>query len=342
MAGEATTGNGASGGDIRASILSELASGPKDDSPVEAAPAEKPPEEESETEAGDVEPAEEVEAAADDAEPTDDESADEDADEADESDPKVKSGLDRVRMAEKRSRERLEADRQTLEVERKKHEQDLHELAEFSQLKKRAKYDTAAVLRALGLNDDDFELAAHSIYAESKAGQADPQRKAAAQARLREREKEDKLSATEKRIADLEAKLETERRQRDAQAEASKYIAEINAAAATKYPLVDRMLKVDPDETADALVATYNRLTQTLGRAPKPTEVVAAYDKRERARLAKIGIDPNTIAKTPAPAAKKPANTNGTKPAKPAANSNGEKKKATKEEILAELATLTS
>lgn len=341
MAGEASE-TGASTGDIRSAILSELSAGPKDDSPAQDAEveAEAAPAEEAEAVA-EAEPTEEVEAAADEADdgaPVDDEDTDP---ELTSDDPKVQKGLDQVRVAEKRMRAMLDRDKTAFEQERQKWQAQVDKLTEFESLAKRAKYDPAAALRALGVSDDDFELAAHALYAESKAASSDPKQKAAAMARLKEREKEDKLSATEKRIADLEAKLEQQRTEARVQAEAAAYIQQINTVAAQKHPLVAQYLKADPEDTGDKLVAEYNRLSQTLNRAPKPAEVVAAFDKRERARLAKLGIDPATIAKPKAAA-------NGNKPAakpapKPAANTNGTARRMTEEEereaILADLRT---
>lgn len=311
--------------------------------PVEAAPAEdtdaveEPAEEAEEAEAA----ADETEEVADESDETEVEAAADDEESLDEDetsdDPKVAKGLDQVRRAEKRMRQKLDEERQAFANERKQHEQALAELTEFQKLKTRAKFDAPAVLRALGLNEDDFELAAHSIYAESKAGAADPQRKAAAQARLREREKEEKLSATEKRIADLEAKLEQQKQEARVQAEAARYSAEVESVATAKFPLVAKLLKTDPGETTDALVSTYNRLRETLKRAPKPNEVVAAYDKRERARLQKLGIDPSTIVKTKPVAPAKP----GAKPVVEVKKTAPKAKAPSRDEILAELESLS-
>lgn len=349
MAVESSGGNGAPT-DLRESIIAELSSAPQD------APTQSAATEEVEADSAESTDAtgDEVEASgADDAEleqaeeSTDGEDIEADADadaDAVSDDPKVQKGLDQVRRAEKRSRDRLEADRQTLEAERTQLKQSLAELEAYKALAKRAKFDAAAVLRHLGLNEDDFELAAHSIYAESKAGQADPQRKAAAQARMLKREQEEKYAALEAKQAALEAKIAQQEQQAVIRAEAERYIADINTAAQAKYPLVAHMIKADADETHDALVATFSRLEAQLKRAPKPHEVVAAYDKRERARLTKLGIDPATIVKTPA--AKPPSTVSTAKraaPAKAPANTNGATKPKTQEELRAEiLAELSS
>jgi hypothetical protein len=341
MAGEASE-TGASTGDIRSAILSELSSDTATEAEAEAAPAEEAVEAEAA-------PAEEVEAAgggdddppedeSDDGAPVDDEEADP---ELKSDDPKVQKGLDAVRVAEKRMRATFERDRAAFEAERQKWQAQVDKVAEFEALAKRAKYDPAGALRALGMNEDDFELAAHALYGESKAATADPKQKAAALARLKEREKEDRLDATQKEIAELKSELAKQRTEARMQAEAAAYIQQINTTAAAKFPLVAQYLKADPDDTSDKLVAEYNRLSTALNRAPKPAEVVAAFDKRERARLAKLGIDPAVIVKP-----KAAANSNKAKPAaKPAApaNTNGTARRLTDEEereaILADLRT---
>lgn len=342
MAGDSIEATGAPA-DLRAQIIAEMSSA-KPEAPVEA------------TEAAPVEdaPVEEVEAAADAAGPDEDspeveaddlEDTDDDEDTSLKSDdPETQKRLDAVRRAEKRMREKASQRDAEFEARQKEWQAKVDRVAEIETLAKRAKYDPAAVLRAFGLTDDDMEIAAHAIFAESPAAQKDPNRKAAAQSRLREREKEDKLSATEKRLQELEQRLETQAAQQRAQAEAAAYIEQLNATSA-KYPLVAHLLKVDTNDTHDQLVATYNALQGQLKRAPKPAEVIAAYDKRERARLQRLGIDPAAIVKTPA---KKPANANtAPKPAPAPANTNGQSnghKKMTPEEerkaILAEIESL--
>lgn len=346
------------GGDLRAEILAEIASGAGAEPVVEATAEAK-----GETDAPDVTAADddtdgvrgdEVEAEAgvlaDDAdadgddtavsEPDDEDDVDDDV-ELKSDDPKVQKGLDQVRRAEKRMREAQQRRDAEFAERQKEWQAKVDRVAELDKLASRVKYDPAAVLRAFGVSDEDFELIAQSIYAESPALATDPKQKAAAQAKLREREKEDKLTATEKRIAELEAKLEQRDKAMAAEREAAAYIQQINTTASSKYPLVAHMLKVDPEDTSDALVATYNALGSKLQRAPKPHEVVAEYDRKERARLKRIGVDPTTIVKPAAP--KKPANANApaAAPAPAAKPTNGATKltpDAERDAILAELA----
>ncbi len=336
MADDASGG----GGDIRETILAEIAA----DNAETAAPVEDAPVEE----VADVEAdATEAEAAGpDDDAPVEDEADESDDDDPDltSSDPKEQKLLDNVRRAEKRMRALAEKRDAEFHVERQRWQQQVDRVSEVEKLLARAKHDPISLLKAAGVSAEDYELIAQAIYADSPALANDPKQKAAATARLREREKEEKLTAAENRIADLEAKHAAQIEQVKVQAEAAQYIQQLNATAAAKYPLVAHMLKVDVEETNDKLVATYNRLGTKLNRAPKPAEVIAEYDRSERSRLTKLGVDPNTIAKgKPAVAAKPAANSNApakADPVKPVASTNSAKKLSPDEERAAILAEI--
>ena len=322
----------------RDAILAELAAVPAE-APVEAAPSEEV--------VADVETTDEpVEAAADDdveleTGPEDDAPAlDDDEPDLTSPDPETQKRLDAVRVAEKRMRAAAERRDAEFATKQREWQERVDRVVELDKLFARAKHDPVSLLKAAGVSEDDFELIAQAVYAESPALQKDPKQKAAAQAKLREREKEDRQTQAEKQIAELREQIEQQKRDAVAAQEAQAYIAQINTAASTKHPLVAHLLKADPNETHDALVKTYNDLGKKLQRTPKAIEVVAAFDKAQRSRLQRLGIDPETIVK--APTAKKPtavvANTNKpvekTKPAEP------KKLAPTKDEILAELAAL--
>lgn len=317
----------------RDAILAELAAqpdAPKEDAPVVEADA---PVDVEESEAA-VDDETELEAGPDDESPDDDD----DSDELKSDDPETQKRFDAVRKAEKRMRAAAERRDADFAARQQEWQAKVDRVAEIEKAAARIKYDPTAVLRAFGVPPEDFELLAQAIYAESPALQNDPKQKAAAQAKLKEREKEEKYSALEKRQAELEAKIEAQKKEAATQAEAAAYIAQVNATAASKFPLVAAMLKADPAGTNDDLIATYTALGNKLRRDPKPAEVVAAFDKSQRARLQKLGIDPATIAK-PKAAPAKPANTNT---AKPVVNGTETKKPPSKDEILAELAALPS
>lgn len=296
----------------------------------EAAPAEpatQPVEEPAEVEAV------EAEAAPDDADDAEQDDSDEDSDDETPADPETAKRLDVVRRQEKRLRAQVEAKEAELAQRELRLAERLSRAEEIDRLASRAKYDPGAVMRALGLTDDDFAIVAQALYAESKEGAADPKRKEQAARLLREREQHDKLSAVEKRAIELEQKLERQKQEASAQAEAARYFERMNAAATAKHPLVAHMLKADPDETAQGLVSAYERLAAG-GKVPDAAKVVAEFDRAQRARLKRIGVDPDTITgtkpKTPTPAKPKAA-----APVVEQKNS-----AATRDEILAELSQL--
>ncbi len=248
-------------------------------------------------------------------------------------DPKTQKGLDAVRRAEKRHREQMTADRAEFASEKAKHAERVQKLDEYESAAKRVKYDPIALLKKLDVSEDDYELIAHAIFSESKAGAADPARKAAAAVRLREREKEDKYTALERKQVDLEKQIAADKAERIQAAEAERYISEVNGAAKAKFPLVAHMMTHSPEDVGDGLSAAFDRLKAKHDRDPKPAEVVAEYDRKERTRLKAIGVDPETVIKS------KPI-ANGTKvvtKAKPIVVPANTNKTLTREEILASI-----
>jgi hypothetical protein len=307
-------------------------SGPPSEEAAPAGPAAQPDE--------DAEPA--IEAAAE--EPAADEpDADTDADdESDEdetpADPETAKRLDVVRRAEKRARAQADAREAELTAREQRMADRLARLDEIERLAARAKYDPAAVLRAMGLTDDDFETVGQAIYAESKVAQSDPKRKEIAAKLLREREQADKLTAIERRAQELEQKLERQREESEVRAEAARYFEQLNTTASTKHPLVAHLLKADPDDTQHGLVAAYERMmTKTKGAPPAAAAVVAEYDRAARAKFKRLGVDPDALIGKPAAAAA--AATPGAKPKPAAAKKPADDRVPTREELIAELSS---
>lgn len=336
MAGEPSVANGASGGDARAAILAELAGESKAEAPVEQ--TESDSDIADETVADEEADAEVAETVDDDATDSDEESTESD-DEVEPDEPAAAKGLDQVRRAEKHARAKLDADRSALEQEREQHKAALAEVEQFKALAKQIRRDPTAVLRALGLTDDDFEPIGQAIYADSKAGQADPNRKMTAAARLAQRERDEEMQALKKRADDLEAKYEADKRAMAEQAEVQQYVAGVNQSIKST-PLVAHLHKADPDAVLDGLSAAHARLLKAGNAAPTPRQVVLAYEKRERARLTALGIDLTKYV-APAKAAAKP----GAKPVvaadKKPANGNAKPTAASRDDIVAELKKLS-
>lgn len=326
VAGEAN-GASAAAAVTREALLAEMPFRDDSASAAEAEPAK----------AAKVEPAADEVAAKDPAEPTAEDieadAAESEDDDKPDADTQKRLGL--VERAEKRARQQLAAERREFEEERRTVAAEAKAIRtaqeKFEAAKKRAKHDPAAVLRELGLGDDDFEYAAQQIYALSKAGAADPKRRAAVEAAMRDREKGDELATLRREVEEMKKAREaaiaeaTHRETREAWvASVSK---EIDPA---KSPLAARHLAKSPAKAhAMMFEVTLDLMNQNDGEEPSPAEVAAAYEKRRRTQLEDEGVDVDALIAKPAAAAtevKKSSKTLGsnlgsaTPPAKPAAS----------------------
>lgn len=301
---------------------------PVTEAPAEAAAVEEPAE---------GEPAEPVEAA----EPVA-EAAPVDAD------PDTSKRLATVKAQERRLREQIAKERSdaraALDAERKQFEQDiapkLKAAQDFEALAKRAKYDPAAVLEQLGLTDDDFELAARHLYARSKAGQADPKNKAAAEQATREREAHDRIAAHEKKLADLEAKLTAKEQAQQFESQRGQYLDNaIKSVANDNAPLLSKLAAKAPAKARAELWQTAERLFDTTGEFPDHEDVITVWETQRRAELEDLGIDVATSAKPAAPApAARPGKSLGNSHGAAPANTNAPKSpREMRDEVLREM-----
>lgn len=283
--------------DARASLRAALEKG-EDVAPDSSAP---PPDEA----AGSGKP--EAKAAA--ADPAGDEVADRDLKPdntaktpAEKADPETEKRLAKVQDAEKRSRDKIAAERKAFEDERAKLEKERAEVSalrerieKFEALAAKAKLDPVAALEALGVEDMDY--AARQAYAKTKAKADDPANREAAARAMRERESADKLSATEKRIADLEKKLEEREQRATIQRQAEEYMSGVTKAAEAN-PLAKHVMAKDPDHANQRLRRIAYDLAQELDDVPDAEDVIARFEQEERKALARYGIDPNSLLKT--------------------------------------------
>lgn len=283
-------------------------------------------------------PEDDDEDAAPDAEPDDDEDpdAEDDADEDDEpaaeagKDPELAKRLAAVRRTEARQRERLAADRTAFERERSEWQTQTRTVTEaqkrFEAVAARAKHDPAGALAALGLTDADFEYAAQQVYARSPAAAKKDGYRDAADRAMREREATDKLSANDRRIADLEAKLARRDQQAAVELELNTYFKRAIRKADDTTPRVKALIAKNPARARADLAATALALSEkNNGQLPKSKVLLAAHEKKIARQIRDYGLDdaaalaaetdPKPVGKKPAGAAAKPATG---KPAKPA------------------------
>lgn len=255
-------------------------------------------------------------------------------------DPELAKRLAAVRATEQRQRAALQREREELLREREEFRSQAKSIREaqdrFDRLAARAKYNPVAVLRELGLTDDDFEHAGQVIYAHSKAAGLKPETKAAAERAMRERESMDELAQLRAKHEALEKRL-AERDELDAaDRQVRAFMGRVYKAAGDETPLTKKYLAKNPAAAQAALTVTANRLAQKLGSWPKPEAVVRAYEKQRRRDLADLDIDVplGAGAKKPhgAPAPSGATQKNG---AAPAAAGNG--LFPSRDEVIAEL-----
>lgn len=232
-------------------------------------------------------------------------------------DSETSKRLAAVQAAEKRSREKVAAERAEVAAERaaaakERSELDAEraELAAYRKAVERAKVDPVAALRAMGITDPaDLEHAAKTSYAAAKG---DPANKEAAARAMREREHADELATLRKRLDDRDSadkqRTETEHVQR----ETAKYVSDLKAAVGDDSPIARHFLAKSPAKTEAALRRTAYELSQETGDIPDHADVLARYEQTRRAELEELGIDPNSILSAPPKkpdleAAKKPA-----------------------------------
>lgn len=288
----------------------------------------------------DADDAEET-ASQDDADEDDDEddadSDDSDDDDEGDDDPELAKRLAQVRKTEQRLRAQLAEQRAELQREIDSWKPRIAKVQEFEQLSKRAKYEPAAVLRALGLSEEDMEDAARDIYANSTKGSADPKNKEAVARSRRERELADKLSAMEKKLAERDEAEKKAQVEREAEQQVQSYLRGIaKKVDAEKFPLAAAQKTKNAARFEEKIALVAHQLAQKTGEWPSAPKVLARYERMRREELEELGVDPTAIAvksKTNPKAADK---TNGKKSA-PSKNGAALPDRPSRAQLLAEL-----
>ena len=305
------SGGISAGAPDRATVIAELANLSATGEAPAAEPAATP------SEAASEKPEAPIEAPA--AEPEADEPGEADAAPEKPAEPAVDAETEKrlktIQAQEKRIREQLAKERSALEAERSEIKARVAELERFQSLAARAKYDPASVLEALGVSADEFESAARHLFARSKAAANDPKWKQASEAAAKEREAQDKISATEKRLAELESRLEKQHQQTVLEQAKSGFFAQVSTAATDDTPLLKSFVAKSPAKARDALFQIAASLYEETGEAPDASDVATAWEKQRRDELAELGLDASVYLaaqKAPPPeATKRPAKTLG-------------------------------
>jgi len=166
------------------------------------------------------------------------------------------------------------------------------------------------VFRALGFSEDHYEPVAQTLYSMSKAGQADPQRRAQAEKLLRDREGMDELAATQRRLDELENKLSERDHQGEFAQLQGEYLGNTIASIGDEHPIARAVLaKATGGKTPAERAAAASKmkafrgklwditveLTNELGGdAPDFADVITRYETMRRAELEELGVAPPT------------------------------------------------
>jgi hypothetical protein len=234
-------------------------------------------------------------------------------------DAETSKRLATIQAAEKRSRDKIAAEKRELETRVKAIETEwlprVKKAEDFEALQARAAKARSNpallvdVFRALGFSDDHLEPVAQALYTFSKAGQADPARAKQAERMLREREQVDEVSATQRRLDELEAKI-TKRDQQsefqrlqtgfldlaveaisDAAPIATAAVAAIEKARATGTPDGKAKAKTLATKLRGKLWEITEQLTAELeGDMPEFSDVIARYEEIRAAELEELGV----------------------------------------------------
>jgi len=222
-------------------------------------------------------------------------------------DPELVKRLAAVRRTEQRHRETMQRERAAFERERSEWQAQSKQVSEaqkrFDGLAARVRYNPTAVLRELGLTDDDFEAVAQHVAAHSKAAGVTPAHRAAAERAMREREAADKAASAEDRVAKLEQTIEQQRAQAEADRVLDTLFGRVFRKADDTTPHVKALIAKNPTKARAELEVTAFELAKKRGALPKSKEVLAAHEKKIARQLRDYGVE--SAAAKPA-AGKKP------------------------------------
>lgn len=302
QAPEPTQGGGADDAAIIAE-LEQMEGGQDPDEPPAEQPAEGEQEDGAETDAEATEEEGEPQDSDEGSEEADSEKEGEEEGKTDtesegESDPELEQRLEKIRRAEKRSKEQIQREREEMRAEldkerqafQKEREEWQPKVEQFQRMQSRAQYDPAGVLEALGV-EPTLEHA-RAIYARTPEGQKDPRVRDHATRAMQQRETSDELSQLRDEVKKLRQEREQEQQQRQAQQQYSEYLQRVTKAASDDTPIVKRWLSSAPEKANSRLGEMAGQIYRQTGEIPEPQDVVRELEKARRAELEELGIDP--------------------------------------------------
>lgn len=261
----------------------------------------------------------------------DDDAGDEDEDGKKEPEVKLddetKKRLAAVQHREKKHNERVAADTAKFEALRKEWEPKFEAAQKFEALKGKGIAGLLEAADHFGVKGDDFEHAARALYARSPAAAKDPKTRAAAEDVTWRRTMEQRVAAAEEKAAAAEKQLVERDQQAKVQARVDAYLGGIEKHAKTApkegqadpAPLVRKLVETAPAKARALFHQVAVELLDATGATPSAADVVAEVEKRRRADLAEMGIDPAAVLGAAA-AAKDGATVEKKKPSKTLGN----------------------
>lgn len=244
----------------------------------------------------------------DEAEDDDDSDLDDEDEKSDKKvEPETAKRLEQVRRTDKRLREQREAQFKARESELKQIEANLEQkwskrieaAEEFERLKSR-RHDPVGILKALGYDESDFADIAREAFSHSPLGSQDPKNKEAVAQSRKERELRDEMASIKKQLAERDSTEKKREEESTKRRDWEAYQSTLLKAVTDKTPLAKAFLDGDADAARSELSYVAGRLYQELDRQPSAKEVAIAFEKAERARLRRYGIDPKSLGKAAA------------------------------------------
>jgi hypothetical protein len=182
----------------------------------------------------------------------------------------------------------------------------------MEELQKLAEKSPIDLLRKLrpNMTEDDWEIVGRGAFPFTKTGKADPRAAEVAARVQKETTRDSELSELRKMVSDLTEQIATQGKKVEAQTFVENWQSEaIKAIPADKPTLIARVHAKSPAKARTALLAIGAELERANdGEAPSYGEVIAEFERRERAELEDRGVDVDALLApskpAPAPAAK--------------------------------------
>lgn len=284
--------------------------------PPKAAQVEKPVEEPKQEPAPEPEKPTEPEPKADDEQP----------------DPKTAKALAAIDKQAKKFREEQAAAKREFEQEMADQRAEFAreraafkaEADSFANLQKMHPLDAIRKLRP-NMTEDDWEVVGRGAFPFTKAGKADPRAAEIAARTHKESTRDSELADLRKELAEMRETMAAQSKATEARSYVDRWSGDaVKSIPSDKKTLIGNLHAKAPEKAKQALLAIGAELERANGgETPDYADVIAEFEKRERAELEARGVDvdallkPATAAPAPKPAPKTldvTAPTNGTRP----------------------------